>query len=185
MAARPVDITGKTFGQWTVVAQGKSRRPKRSSIYWTCKCACGVERDVDSFSLRHGISKSCGCWGHKNAGLKKRKDRGVRGLNFLYAKYRYFASKRGFPFNLSKRQFKALTSSECFYCGAAPASVARSGHGSYTYNGVDRLDSHYGYSPKNCVTACRWCNVAKTDRSLKDFCSWVHKADQRLRLCGL
>lgn len=57
---RTIDLTGKTFGRWTVLGysgQGKSR-----GTMWLCRCECGTEKTVDSASLRRGGSLSCGCF---------------------------------------------------------------------------------------------------------------------------
>jgi hypothetical protein len=52
------DITGQQFGQWTVIAYA----PIRSrTVFWRCRCTCGVEKEVSSGSLKTGQSKSCGC----------------------------------------------------------------------------------------------------------------------------
>lgn len=52
------DLTGKTFGEWTVLYRDpiKQREPR-----WICKCMCGTEKSVLGKYLRNGSSKSCGC----------------------------------------------------------------------------------------------------------------------------
>ena len=50
------DLTGKTFGYWTVLYRSESK-----AYSWHCRCICGKERDVETSSLKRGISKSCGC----------------------------------------------------------------------------------------------------------------------------
>ncbi len=52
------DLTNKTFGRWTVIEKAKSRNNKG---YWKCKCICGNEKEVESYLLTSGQSKSCGC----------------------------------------------------------------------------------------------------------------------------
>lgn len=52
------DLTGRTFGKWTVLGRGKK---KRRIQYWRCRCECGTQRDVVCSSLNTGISASCGC----------------------------------------------------------------------------------------------------------------------------
>lgn len=54
-----IDLTGKTFGLWTVLYKS-DKRDAGGNVYWHCKCSCGVERDVISASLRNGLSISCG-----------------------------------------------------------------------------------------------------------------------------
>ena len=54
-----IDITGKTFGKWTVMYKTEKRNAG-GIIYWHCKCECGQEKDVLGTSLRSGKSLSCG-----------------------------------------------------------------------------------------------------------------------------
>lgn len=54
-----IDITGKTFGKWTVLYK-TDKRNTGGVIYWHCKCECGKEKDVLGTSLRSGRSLSCG-----------------------------------------------------------------------------------------------------------------------------
>lgn len=54
-----VDLTGQTFGRLTVtkyVGVGSSHR-----TLWECQCECGKSTIVESYSLRRGATKSCGC----------------------------------------------------------------------------------------------------------------------------
>lgn len=53
------DLTGQTFGEWTVLARDLNYTKGHS--HWLCKCSCGEVRSVDSNSLRNGRSTSCGC----------------------------------------------------------------------------------------------------------------------------
>jgi hypothetical protein len=50
------DLTGKTFGEWTVLERDTSKK----GVHWKCKCSCGVERTVSASNLRTGNSTSCG-----------------------------------------------------------------------------------------------------------------------------
>ena len=45
---------------------------------------------------------------------------GVAAFNNLYKNYRYTAIKRCLLFELSKEDFKILTSTACFYCNRDP-----------------------------------------------------------------
>jgi hypothetical protein len=45
---------GSRYGQWTVLSVSAKRRHLR------CRCECGSERDVARYSLKGGISQSCG-----------------------------------------------------------------------------------------------------------------------------
>jgi hypothetical protein len=51
---RRIDLTGKRFGRWVVVAYAGNKK-------WSCVCNCGALVDVHGSRLRRGESKSCGC----------------------------------------------------------------------------------------------------------------------------
>jgi 5-methylcytosine-specific restriction endonuclease McrA len=53
-----IDITGRRFGRWTVVARDlTSTGPPR----WLCRCDCGTEKIQNGQAVRSQTSKSCGC----------------------------------------------------------------------------------------------------------------------------
>ncbi len=84
----------------------------------------------------------------------------------LYHRYKTGAKYNKRNFNLTKRQFKRLTSSRCFYCGIVPHRLFnRTGYNAsrkpYVYNGVDRVNSKEGYIISNCVSCCFACNRMK------------------------
>lgn len=55
---RLIDLTGQTFGKWTVLKKATSNN---KHILWKCKCSCGTERLIDGYALRKGLTRSCGC----------------------------------------------------------------------------------------------------------------------------
>lgn len=82
-------------------------------------------------------------------------------------------------------QFKKLLEVEhCFYCGITENKIAKlaDSHKLYkkSFRGwsleIERLNSNYEYSPKNCELACYWCNNAKTDEFTPDEFTKVAKA---------
>jgi hypothetical protein len=56
-----IDLTGQVIGEWTVLYEAE-RRPPYGNRYWLCRFSCGVEREVWMYSLRRGMSRSCGHW---------------------------------------------------------------------------------------------------------------------------
>lgn len=63
MTSAIIDLTGRQFGRWTVLALHPERHRYRNVIFvlWLCRCDCGTERTVLGNSLRRGKSISCGC----------------------------------------------------------------------------------------------------------------------------
>ena len=53
------DLTGETFTRLTVIKRAESA--PNGNARWLCQCSCGNQVVVDSYRLRKGITKSCGC----------------------------------------------------------------------------------------------------------------------------
>lgn len=59
---RPIDMTGKIIGRWTVLCLDDEFSPRSGQhTRWICQCLCGAERSVSGSVLRSGTSNSCGC----------------------------------------------------------------------------------------------------------------------------
>lgn len=54
-----IDLTGETFGKWTVLKKDLDKKADRT--FWICKCECGTIRSVSGAHLRNGQSTSCRC----------------------------------------------------------------------------------------------------------------------------
>lgn len=59
------DLTGQTFGRWTVLGQAEDYVDKDGKRYtmWHCKCSCqkGKEQNIRQSNLKSGKTQSCGC----------------------------------------------------------------------------------------------------------------------------
>lgn len=53
-----IDLTGQTFGNWTVI--DRARGQYYYTVMWWCCCSCGTKKIVAGAELRRGRSKSCG-----------------------------------------------------------------------------------------------------------------------------
>lgn len=91
-AALRKDLTGQTFGKWTVIREGSYRHNNR---FWICKCSCGSVKEVSNQHLKNGNSTQCiKCSGKANTArsVTKRKTPsgkwlyGVSGLQETYWK---------------------------------------------------------------------------------------------------
>ena len=54
---------GDRFGEWTALGEGKQKGERRTI---TCRCKCGLVKDVNLKSLTRGDSKQCGKCGRMN-----------------------------------------------------------------------------------------------------------------------
>lgn len=163
-----VDISGKVFGQFTVISNlgpGKYRGSQ-----WLCDCSCGKICVVYGGHLRAGMRKSCGCLSES-----KIDDTGIRRL---ISNYKTKAYSKNREFSLTVEEAATLFKSNCFYCGSSPSQILKrlkSKKVQTIYNGIDRINPDLGYNPKNCVSACRYCNQAKSDMSLDKFKSHIER----------
>lgn len=106
-------------------------------------------------------------------------------FNEVYRKYKYRANIKNLKFNLSKKKFRLLTSSNCFYCGNEPKTKSRiheiRHNGVYIYNGIDRFDNTKGYTYKNSVPCCEICNKMKLELSFDQFKNHIIEIYKNLR----
>ncbi len=159
------DLSRQRFGRWLVLCIDSEAHGKH-----VCECSCGTTRSVRSSSLLNGSSSSCGCK-TKERMRDKRLPAGESSFNEVYSRYVGNAKKRGRVFEYSKEAFKEITSKPCHYCGVEPSKVSRDrfNSGSYTYNGIDRVDNSVGYTLENGVPCCEACNRAKLMMTASDY----------------
>lgn len=67
---RREDLTGQKFGNLTVVEFIEIRY---GHAYYKCKCDCGNEKIIDGYSLKRGVTRSCGCIKKENKKTRKNK----------------------------------------------------------------------------------------------------------------
>lgn len=66
------NLTGKTFGQLTVVSRATNTIDNK--ITWHCRCSCGKEKDIRGSDLKTGKIISCGCYKNQLASQRMFKD---------------------------------------------------------------------------------------------------------------
>lgn len=105
--------------------------------------------------------------------------------NQLFCSYRKRARKNQIGFNISKKDFFYLTSCNCYYCGCFPSQIRKpstGANGNYIYNSLDRLNSNFGYSVKNCVPSCDTCNSMKGTLTKEEFITKIRNISENLKL---
>jgi hypothetical protein len=185
---------GRQFGEWRSLGVSFDKRASDCGFVILCKCSCGKQKLVRSSLLWRGNSLSCGHNNYKRVvnwvkGKKayNRLPEGVAAFNSLYTSYKRNAKGRKLEFNLTREAFKELTKANCHYCGDPPSRQfpsnntvsrhlkARKAYTTYTYSGIDRMDSSIGYEEENCVPCCTRCNYAKRNESYNDFTAWIRR----------
>lgn len=82
-----------------------------------------------------------------------------------YSRYKAGSKEKNRNFDLTLEQFEEITSQPCYYCGKFTKDKE--------FCGVDRIDNSKGYTPKNCVPCCEWCNLMKHKKSHNEFLNHV------------
>lgn len=72
-----------------------------------------------------------------------------------YKNYAKSANSRNIEFKLSEKEFKDITSQQCYLCGVISSDI--------NTNGIDRFDNSKGYILENCKPCCGHCNILKKD----------------------
>ena len=76
-----IDLTGKQFGEWTVLEKAQKKRPGSGNSFWVCQCSCGTIKEICGTDLRKG--KTLKCRSHfaknKNPKIEKAKKFGPLG----------------------------------------------------------------------------------------------------------
>jgi len=170
-----MNLIGHKFGKLVVTSFS---HVKNTNSYWKCKCDCGNLCTKSGNAMKTGNVRSCGC-------LKvSKRPKGETGLRILFNTYYSRARSRNIVFNLSLEDVKNITSQNCFYCGVPPQFIASSklvksvnfkNYNQYIYNGIDRIDSTRGYTKDNVVPCCKWCNIAKNNKSISEFKEHIKK----------
>lgn len=183
-------MVGKKFNRLLVVSAALSRHKR---AYWNCLCDCGRTCVAMGKYLRQNKKQSCGClrteYNQLKAATMSRKNvlpDGEAAFNLLYASYRCSAENRSLSFELTKEQFKLLTTQNCFYCGKEPNQKYKPYLSKgYVYNGVDRRNNEIGYVLSNVVSCCKLCNWMKNSFLESDFlahCALVTEYQNKKRI---
>jgi len=100
-------------------------------------------------------------------------------MDVVYNEYGYKSKYKNIIFDLTKNDFCKITKQNCYYCGEIPSREriykTKRINDSFVYNGIDRIDSDFGYIEGNMVPCCTDCNYMKNNLSLEDFLNWVYR----------
>lgn len=187
----PLPKTNDRFGRLTVIETYKKIKENRSiGNRVRLRCDCGnILSDIRVAHLYGSLSKAPiqGCASCRNTerGISKRAYDDRQAKNAVYFNYKTKAAQRNLTWKISKEKFFEIAEKQCVYCKEKNTSYFNPPKTSpwskpYVYTGIDRIDSSIGYEENNIQPCCKWCNLAKSNRTEKDFLNWIKKISNNL-----
>ena len=146
-----IDLTGSTFGKWTVKGLHSKPTTDMHHCLWVCVCSCGTHKKITSSNLKRGRGHGCSSCSNGN---KKRPFEAL--FNTLIGQAKGRADVR-----LTYEEYLEFTAEDsCHYCGS---ELVWEPFNKMNGHKLDRKDNSIGYTKDNCVVCCPRCNRAKSD----------------------
>jgi hypothetical protein len=156
------DLTGQRFGRLLVV----SRLPNKGKyVIWECLCDCGNMREVITYNLKSGITKSCGCL-VKEELIKRNTKHGLCHSHIWYV-HQALNERCKKSNNIGYSRYGGRGITVCDEWSGPEGFikfVEDMGMPPSDTHQIDRIDNNKGYFPENC----RWVTPTENGRNKRN-----------------
>lgn len=156
---KPIDLSGRKFGKWTVVEKSEPKPGYKHLQFWRCKCECGTEQIRRGSQLlyaeRKGANQCCAvCSGTKHGEHKKPEYICWRGMidRCERPSHKFFCHYGGRGIGVCER-WKTYAN-----------FLADMGRRPTEKHSLDRIDNNGNYAPENCRWALQ-CTQTRNKRT--------------------
>jgi hypothetical protein len=165
------NLDGRTFGSWAVLAYAGRRSKKQ---YWLCRCACGLEKEIESYNLTSGRSTSCRPCSAKTVGSNSRTH--GRSKDKIYRAWQSIKTRCYNPnATRSYRHHGALgIKMSDAWLNDFKAFAAHIGEPPSPHHTIDRIDPFGHYEPGNV----RWATQHEQMQNTRRSAQWAAVREQ-------
>lgn len=146
---RRIDLTGKFFGAWQVLAY--SHTNTHGSASWVCRCSCGVLAEVSGNNLKSGKTTNCGC--QRTAKITMQNTTHGMSKTRVYKIWAGMIQRCTNPARVAYKHYGGRGIEVCDRWLNFVNFLEDLGHPPSMLHSLERIDNAQGYYPSNCQWA--------------------------------
>lgn len=178
---------GEVYGNVQLIKYLSEKSGTNSRKEYKCFCGKKFKSYNNPIHNKNGRKRNlhCGCLTKQN-----QSDSLKQPFKHIRIRYNSIKSRKDHKLELSFEEYVSICKKDCSYCGYNPflnkeQKILK--QGKYRpivdiYNGVDRVNSDFGYIKNNVVPCCSKCNRMKLDLDLADFILHIGKIARHLKI---